>query len=314
MSLKPADIRDSILLALGGIAGAVLAPALPMVGFPLCALSIGGFVFRSRPVGAAIAVLVMAVVAGSLRSVDAASVFVAGAGIVVAAHRLRKDDVYATGLWLAPLIGLGLAASEFAAARLAGQTITEYFAAAASEASALLGTSGTLGGVSAEELTATMVRFAPSVYLLLGAVAVVPVLGALVWYGKRLGAQVRPVPPLRGVDLTPHVLWLLVAGIAVMAAGRVWGGVDGVVWAVGANLLVAVRLALLVQGLGLVAALLSGAGLAGPALGAGVFMALVVDSATWVVGLFGLTDFWVNFRKLDRGGEPGRTEGPATGS
>lgn len=313
VSLTSADIRETALLTAACAAGAVVAPALPMVGLPLCALALGALVFRGRVFSVITSVLAAALIAGMFRSVDALAIGFACMAIALAARRLRTADPYAVGLIMAPVLGAAFAAAEFLWARMQGMTITEYLTDAAREASVLLGTTGSVGGVAVDELAQTMVRFAPAVYLLLGVVAAVPVMVALVWAARRVGVSIHPVPRLAEVDLTPHVLWVLIVAIAAMAAGRVWGGEQGLIWAVGANLLMVVRVAMTVQGLAVIAAALGSMGAAGPVFGLGIVLALLIDSATWMVSLVGLLDFWVNFRKLDRGLSPTQPEGPPLG-
>lgn len=312
MPIKSSDMRDVVLLSVACVAGAMLIPVFPFLGVPMCAAALGGLVYRERPMAAAL-VAIMATVAGTwLRIGDVVAVGLAVLGILIAAQRLRRTDVYQVALWLGLVLGIGFGGAEYAAVRAQGLTITEYMTEAAKQASAVLG-QGAMGGVDMETLTKTMVQFAPAVYVMLGFSVVVPTLYALVWSARRAGAVTRPVPRFDRTDLTPHVLWPLVAGVLCMAAGRIWGGPDGLLTIVGLNLVLVVRIAFLVQGLAIVAALLRASGAKGLGMAFGILVALLVDMATWVVSMAGLLDFWINFRRLDRGSGSGRIEGPAEG-
>jgi len=312
MPTKLTDTRDVVLLSVACVSGAMLTPVFPFLGIPMCAASLGGLVYRERLMAAAL-VAILATVAGSwLRIGDVVAVGLAVLGILIAAQRLRRNDVYQVAIWLGLMLGVGLAGAEYVTARVAGQTISEYMTTAATQAMAVLGDRA-VSGLDVEMLTKTMVQFSPSVYIMLGFAVVVPTLYALVWSAKRAGAVIKPVPKLDRIDLTPHVLWPLVIAVLLMAAGRVWGGSEGVLTIIGLNLLLVVRVALLVQGLAIVAALLKVSGSGRVAIAFGVMVALLVDVATWVVSMAGLLDFWINFRRLDRGTGSGRVEGPVEG-
>jgi len=312
MPTKLTDTRDVVLLSVSCVAGAMLTPVFPFVGIPMCAAALGGLVYRERLMAAALVAILATAAAAWLRIGDVVAVGLAVLGILIAAQRLRRSDVYQVGVWLGLVLGAGMAGAEYVTARVAGFSVNEYMAEAAKQATSVLGTGG-LSGMDMEALTKTMVQFAPAVYLMLGFAVAVPTLYALVWSAKRAGAVIKPVPRLDRTDMSPHVLWPLVIGVLFLAGGRVWGGSDGVLTVAGLNLLLVVRVALLVQGLSVVAALLRASDAGRVALFFGVAVALIVDVATWVVSMAGLLDFWINFRRLDRGTGSGRVEGPAEG-
>jgi hypothetical protein len=307
------DKRDAVLLSLACISGAFIAPIIPVVGLPLCAAGLGGLIFRGHKTAATMTAVVATALSAWIRPADVISVGIALAAIAVAAGRLRRSDVYVNALWFAPAIGAGLGTAEYISARLEGLSFTRYLATAGEQTSALLGTSGSIGGIPVEELTETMLRLAPSVYLLLGAAVAVPSLFALVWAAQRAGAVIRQTPDLARVDYSLHVLWPVVIGVGFLAAGRFLGGVDGSATTIGMNLLIVMRVVLLVQGMALVAAMLKRAGMRGAGFVAGLVVAFVVDSATWLVSIFGLSDFWINFRRIKRDSTTDSTDRPLEG-
>ncbi len=312
MPTKPSDMRDVVLLSVACVAGAMLTPVFPFLGIPMCAASLGGLVYRERSMAAAIVAILATASASWLRIGDVVAVGLAVLGILIAAQRLRRNDVYQVAVWLGLMLGAGLAGAEYVTARVAGLTYREYMTEAARQATAMIGDRA-LGGVDVSAMTRVMVEFTPAVYTMLGFAIVVPTLYALVWSAKRAGAVIKPVPRLDRTDMSPHVIWPLVAAVLFLAAGRAWGGPESLLTIAGLNLLLVVRIALLVQGLAVVAALLR-AGQAGRvAFVLGLFVALLVDVATWVVSMTGLLDFWINFRRLDRGDGTGRLEGPVEG-
>lgn len=312
----PAQIsskRDAVLLSLACAAGAIIAPIVPVMGIPLCAAGLSGLLFGEHRTQAAVTALLATVLSAWIRPADSIAVGLALGATALAAGRLRRSDVYAIALWYAPIVGAGLAAAEYLTARLDGLSFTAYLAEAGEQTSVLLGTSGSIGGIPVQELTATMLRLAPAVYLLLGAAAAVPSLVAIVWAANRAGAVIRQTPKLERVDYSAHVLWPVVIGVGLLAAGRFWGGAEGIATTIGLNLLIVLRVVLLVQGLALVAALLRRAGMRGTGFVAGMAVAFVVDSATWLVSVFGLSDFWINFRRLKRDSMTDSTDRPLEG-
>ncbi|MHB9003374.1 MAG: DUF2232 domain-containing protein [Coriobacteriia bacterium] len=305
--------RDAVLLSLACVAGAFIAPILPVMGLPLCAAGLGGLIFRGHRNAAALTAVLATVLSAWIRVADVIAVGVALAAIAVAAGRLRRSDVYVNALWFAPVVGAGLGAAEYVSARLEGLSFTQYLVTAGEQTATILGTSESIGGIPVQELTDTMLRLAPSVYLLLGAAVAVPALVAIVWAANRAGAVIRQTPELARVDYSLHVLWPVVIGVGFLAAGRFWGGADGIATTIGMNLLIVMRVVLLVQGMALVAAMLKRAGVRGTGYVAGMVIAFVVDSATWLVSMFGLSDFWVNFRRMKRDSTSDSTDRPLEG-
>jgi uncharacterized protein YybS (DUF2232 family) len=131
----------------------------------------------------------------------------------------------------------------------------------------------------------------------IGALAAVPLVGRA---GRSLGQVVNRYPALADVDFTFHLVWPAIAGLALVAAGTVWGKGQGPIYAVGYNTLIIVRPALVLQGFAVFSALYRriGTGRVWRTIG------LVLLAATeWIVpsvSVLGVADLFFNFRKLPR--------------
>jgi uncharacterized protein YybS (DUF2232 family) len=158
----------------------------------------------------------------------------------------------------------------------------------------------------AEELVSTMVRVLPAVLAFLAGVTAVGSVGAAIAVLRRLGVEVRGVPPLAEFDLDPRVVWALIVAVVSIAFDKFshgWRG--GLLGVIGENLLLTMRWVLFAQGIAVFAGLYERAKLskAGRAFG---YVALAITEAVIpLVSLTGLVDVWLNLRKLPR---DGRTE------
>ena len=131
-------------------------------------------------------------------------------------------------------------------------------------------------------------------------------LGVLVIVRDRVGRP-QSRPSARGsadprLDLTPHVLWVFVVGLVLLAASYASFAESSVLGVVGLNLVLCARTLFFLQGFSVAAGVLdrAGVGLGGRILALAVLAAL--DAFTLVVSFTGLLDFWVNFRRLPRDG------------
>jgi hypothetical protein len=197
-------------------------------------------------------------------------------------------------------------------AALAGTTVsallrslmTETVTAAVKSASAQSG--GDVAQV--KEIGAMLVSYAallwPSSALLwfgLPAALVVPLVSKA---GRTLGRSVNQLPDLPELDLSIHLVWPVIAGLAALAYATFANRTTGMVWAVGANLLLAVRPILFFQGVADFAALYRKAkvGRVGRTLGYALltFSEIAVPS----ISVVGLADLFLNLRRLPRAGMP----------
>ncbi len=310
-----ANTRDAVLLSLACVGGALLAPLVPFLGLPVCAAALAGLLYRGHPVTATIAAGVAVAAAGAIRPSEVLMVAPALVAVLFATMALRRTDVITIAAWFVPVLALSLAAREIGAAWLSGLTVREYFAEALAQVTALLATRG-IEGLFAKDAVDTMLRLAPAGYLLTALITAAPTLAAIVWAARRAGADVRRAARIDMLDLSPHVLWILVVGVGAAAAGRVWGGPEDVFTSASLNLLLVAKIALFVQGFAVVAAMLRAANVGRVGLIGAAILAFLIDGPTWIVSIAGLLDFWINFRKLGRDGTEGprAAESPGAGS
>jgi len=166
--------------------------------------------------------------------------------------------------------------------------------------------SGATDVSSIEQLGPILAWLWPSAYMQLATLTVVLLIAAIAWAARR-SAKPLPIPPMARLDLNINVIWLPVAALVLLAVGALVGGTGGAVFVIGLNVLLVARPLILLQGLGVSAWLMERAGIGAWGRGAGYFMLVVFDTFFPVVTFAGLVDFWANFRKLPRDGQPAPT-------
>lgn len=302
--------RDGVLLSGAVVLGGFVAPVIPAIGFPVAAAGLAGLVYRGRVTLAAFAAG-MAVAFGTFVSPpDAAMLAPAFMALLFAVGGMQKRSALANVALLTAVIAVGSVASAALLARLLGTTflaLTREAAAAAvaglAEAAGGIGADGMLLGVDPQVLTDTLFGLWPVNYFVSALLAATLAVAAAGWAANRTGAAVKRLPRLDVLDLSPHVIWPLIAAFAFLAAGRVMS--DGTtVTTTGMNLILGVRFLLLAQGLGVVSAFYRRIGLGRVARGMGYVLLVGADSLLPIVSMVGLVDFWANFRKLPREDSP----------
>ncbi len=313
MAITLANIRDSVMLTAAVTIGAIAAPVVPVIGLPMCGAALGGLVYRKLPVVAAIAATLSVALVGTLAPAEAVTLALAVSGVLLAIVQLRHQAVLRVIAWFIPLLTVAFAAREVASAWFMGITLSEYYARVAAEATVLLTKAG-FADLAIEQGGVALLRFAAAGYLLSAVVTVVPTVAAVLWAARRSGAEVRTAPRLDQIDLSIHVLWIVLGAAAFGAAGRVWGGTEGVLTTIAVNLLVAAKVVLFTQGMAVVVAAARARKVSRVGIVFAFLLAMIVEGPTWAVSILGLLDFWVNFRRLERADGTGpHTEGPATG-
>lgn len=307
------DIRDLVFAVLAAVAGAVLAPSLPFVGVPLAAAALGWVAVRRGFVPSLIAALVAAGVGTALVGDWAAAAFAvpamlaAGPGTAWALSRWSVVRVIA-GLTVVLLVSAIALDATVAASQ--GTDMVSARRAEATAMRALVLESVTQSGNAdaktakqvADQFAAVWLQLWPTLYLYmtgLAAVIAVPVVSRI---GRALGKQVSAPPPLPELDMSPHLVWPTIAGLALLAAAAYFRQPNGWMQVVGANVLLVVRPVLFFQGLGDFAALYRKAGVSRVARGFGYAFLVFTEALVPSVSVVGLVDLFANLRKLPRKG------------
>ena len=302
-----ADIRDAVLLSGAVLLGGVFAPTLPMVGLPIAAAGLAALVYRGRPTVATFAAGMTVAFGAFVHLPDVVFLAPTFVALLVIIGGMRNRSPLVAIVPLTAVVALGSIGSTVVYATLRGETFLAFMKErtdAAVEAFVTtaggVGADGTIAGVEPEMLADLMYRLWPADYFttaLLGAALAVVAAG---WAANRVGAEVRRLPRLDVLDLSPHVIWPFIAAFALLAAARIVEDPQGIVTGAGLNLLIGVRMLLLAQGMGVVSSFYRRIGLGVLARRTGYVLLLIVDAVLPVVSMVGLIDFWANFRKLPR--------------
>jgi uncharacterized protein YybS (DUF2232 family) len=166
-----------------------------------------------------------------------------------------------------------------------------------------LGANGAAMAEQLKSLREVIVVLWPAFYLQSAIFGAVFVIAAIAWAARKNSLALQ-VPAARDLDLSVHVLWLLVVGLVSLAATTILslGPYEHIVWAVGLNALYIARTLFFLQGVAVFSALFDV-----PRTGFGKMVVLYVflyllDQVLLIVSLTGMLDFWANFRRLPRDG------------
>jgi hypothetical protein len=326
VELKAADIRNVILAGFAISVAAVISPSLEAVGIPLAALGLGWFAFRfgmrSAVLTALAATAVVAIVTAGQALSDGTvgvaltsllfvgpALLAAGPGTAWALERRRAVTVVA-GL-TAVLFVLAVAMMSLQAG-LAHTTVTAELQAVvrAAIAQAVVQAKSQPGGAAQAQQVAALqstwlsqVQLWPSLQFVISAFTAAVSVPVVSWVGRRLGRPVSALPALADLDLSFHLVWPGIVGIAALA----WATFTkqppaGWAWVVGANLLFAVRPAFYLQGMGVFAALYKRLGTGRFGRGFGFALLTISEILIPSVSVAGAADLFFNLRKLPRDG------------
>jgi len=303
---RAAGIRDASLLSVAVVLGVLMAPQLAVVGLPVAAAGVAGLTYRGKVALAAVAAALGVGAVAALQRIDIVFVAPAVAAILLAVVMLPKRSAQVVGAVLVGILTLASAGFEEVLARTQGTTLAAMAALqmqqAVGELTKMLGPSASAELVSRlKEVAQTMSTAWPASYFESAVVVGVLVIAAIAWVARRAGREVN-VPPLARLDLTPHVLWVFVVGLLLLAASYGAFSASKALGVAGLNLVLCARTLFVLQGLSVSAGVLdrTGVGLGGRILALAALAAL--DALTLVVSFIGLLDFWVNFRRLPRDG------------
>lgn len=144
----------------------------------------------------------------------------------------------------------------------------------------------------------------PALNLLMAALGAFLATALIGFVGARRDVELRRFPPLPEIDVSWHVVWPLIAGIALLTVATVTDRADAWYTALAWNLMIVSAAILFVQGIAVAEWLLRKAGLH-------VVWRLVLYAAFFWAGALlplgaglGLADVWLNIRKLPRGETP----------
>jgi hypothetical protein len=318
MDARITRIGDVALLFAAVVLGAVLAPVVSFVGLPLAAAGIAGLAYRGHTAYAAAAAAAGVAAVGLIQASSVLFVAPVLAAVVLTVVPLPRHSLQTVAGSLVAVIGLSSLAADALTARSQGTTLPALFSG---ESQTLVTeTVKAMGSSASADTLASLKSFSqllstawPSAYFQ-GAVFVgALVLAAVVWAARKADHAIETVPFSR-LDLTPHVLWVFVLGLLMLAAS--YSSIAGsvVLGAVGLNLVLCARTLFFIQGFAVVAGLLdrAGVGLGGRILALAALA--VLDALTMIVSFTGLLDFWINFRRLPReGAAPTQTEAEPDG-
>ena len=293
------------------VIGTALAPLFAFVGLPVAAAGIAGLAYRGQTALAAFAAAAGVVVVGVFNVSDVVFVAPVLAAVVLTVVMLPKRSLQTVAAALVAVIALANVAADALLARsqhtTLPATISQGSKAVVAEMTKAMGASAPAETLRALKDASVLIASAwPSAYFQ-GAVFVgVLVVVAVVWAARRVDRPLE-VPPFSRLDLSPHILWVFVAGLFLLASSYASFAGSSILGVVGLNLVLCARTLFFLQGFSVAAGLLdrAGVGLGGRILAMAVLAAL--DALTLVVSFTGLLDFWINFRRLPRDGAMQKT-------
>ncbi len=306
MDARIPRIADSAMLFSAIVLGTALAPVIAFVGLPIAAAGIAALAYRGHIALAASAAAVGVVVVGMLNVSDMAFVAPVIAAVVLTVVMLPKRSYQTVVAALVVVLALASMAADALLARSKGITLS---ASISKDSQTLVAEMTKAMGASAPAETLSAIKDAgrliasawPSAYFQSAVIIGVLVVVAIVWAARRVERPLA-VPPLSRLDLTPHVLWVFVVGLLLLAASYASLAGSSVLGVVGLNLVLCARTLFFLQGFSVAAGVLDRAGVG---LGGRIFalaVLAVLDALTLVISFTGLLDFWVNFRRLPREG------------
>ncbi len=296
-----------LLLVVATVLGAALTSSVAVFGLPIAAAGIAGLTYRGRGIIAAAAAGFGILFASFPTPGGALYVAPVMLAVVLAVALLPKVSFQVVAGSLIGVFALTGAGFDALAARAAGTTLPAQVAEQAKLVTA--GLVKSLGASAPPDLAAQMAQTTklivsswPSTYFQSAVFLAVLVVAAIAW-ASRGGGVSLDVPSLSRLDITPHVLWVFVAGVLLVAASYGPFSASITFGVVGLNLVLCARALFFLQGIGVAAGVLdrAGVGLGGRILGLAALAAL--DVFTAAISFSGLLDFWINFRRLPRDGE-----------
>ena len=314
MPLTRVDIRNAVLLSVATIAAGLITPILPYLGMPLAAFALGWMAYRFGTVPASLValvasvpVVVLAPVLG-VSPVDAAFVAVTLLAVgPLTAWALRRYSAYTVVGGVALLV-----TGAFLIAPIGAQTLRDSIVVWRGMLNALAASGSVTDPASvkatAAATLATLTVGYPATTAYTMAIGALASIALVSRAGRSLDQQVSRFPALADVDLNFHVVWPAIAGLVLLAVGTTWFHGTGVIYAIGYNTLMIVRVALLLQGFAVVASLYRRIGAGRLWRTIGFVLLALTELLVPSVSVLGLVDLFFNVRKLPR--RQGAVSGP----
>lgn len=317
MTPSPADIRNAVLLSVATAAAGLLVPSLPFVGIPLAGFALGWIAYRYGQ-GAAIAVAlgssaVAAVFGPAAIGIGLLDALYIAVALLVAgpatAWALKRFSAYSVAA-----VGTAVIAAAYLVAPIGAQTLKGSLEMSRQFLDLFAG-SGSVADPAAlkASVTALLAQMAATwpatVFYTIGPgmLLAVPIVSRA---GRSAGVEAKKYPALADTDLTFHLVWPAIAGLALLAVGTFWGHGQGTAYDIGLNVLMIVRPALALQGLAVFAALYRRIGVGRVMRTFGFVLLGLTELLVPSVSVLGLVDLFLNTRKLARPGSQPK-ESPA---
>jgi uncharacterized protein YybS (DUF2232 family) len=297
---------SSFLICLFGGACAV---GIPIIGAPIIAFAATALVKKEHTGYALIAALLGASLGFFL------DVSLGATGVVVAVSAVGVALIGVRHLNQPLIIGWGVLTAVFFAVSdaivltlTASTTIWDFMSETIDEALEAAQATGTVTADLTTQITqwhTVIVWMWPFAYIF-EAVAVVGVALLACLAMRRRIARVEGsadsinIPRFGQLDLSLHVLWPFVFGCVCVALGLVQGTATDILLAVGINVLLAVRMLMVIQGLAVFTHILDRTKASTLVRVLMYVFTLFIEISFFAVSLVGLLDFWMNFRHLPR--------------
>ncbi len=305
------------------IFGAFVSLLMPVLGLPVAAGALAWLWYR----GQRSAMFAVAIVSSGLTFVLSPGgplfvipfLFIAGPLVaVLVQHRsvataLFVSTVLMTLVWLGMLVGVatvqGTSVNGFidTATKSFTQPVRDSVVGDTAEARA-----------SREQITVletTVARLWPASIVIMSFFTALGAVLAVAISARASGVSVKSPPELDRLDLSPHVVWGLIVGGALLAADTFLGGWHGgVLGAIGENTLRITQWVLFLQGVAVFAGLYKRAGFSPLSKALGYVLLGITEAFLPLVSLTGLVDMFVNVRKLPRDGAVQVTAPPTDAS
>jgi uncharacterized protein YybS (DUF2232 family) len=278
-----------------------------LIAIPLIAFSLGWLTYRFGTVPA----VIVALVAGALAAALGPALFGSSVldGLYVAVAALAAGPVAAMLLRRFPAINVafGVALVITAAFMVApiGAATMKASVAALTDLMAALRASGSAPVFASKANTdstvaQTIATWPASVFYTLGIGTAIGV-SLAGRAGRSLGQSVNRYGTLADIDVSFHIVWPTIAGLALAAVGSLLTKAPALVGNIGTNALMFVRPLLFFQGLAVFASLYRKMGAGRIIKAIGLVLLVLTELFVPSVSILGLVDLFMNLRKLPRG-------------